>query len=240
MKNSKTALLLTALFMMTSTFAKAAESGADFDSLGSNEGVLKRARSMNTKQEVRIVQKRAVDRDMRLEVGAGYGGVAGGNSYLQTQPFIGALDFHFTPRFSIGARYMHFANKLTAEGEAQVQAYQQARANGPVMGQTVPDIDFPTSSALAMASYYPMYGKLNFFDLSVVQFDIYLTGGYGQIELRSGPTQTWTAGGGVGFWWTKHISSRFEIRHQAYQDQVISGRRDVGMLVGTFGLGILL
>ena len=60
------------------------------------------------------------------------------------------------------------------------------------------------------------------------------------MDLKSGSSDTWTAGGGVGFWWTKHMSSRFEVRHQAYQDQVYTVKRYVGMIVGTFGIGLLL
>lgn len=235
MKTMKLAITSALVLLGSATIAHA----QDFDSLGSNQGVLKRAQSMSTKQQVRIVQKRAVDRDMRLELGAYYGGVSGGNSYINTQPFMGALDFHFTPRISAGLRYTHFANQLTREGENQFALAQKAKADGS-LDYSIPAIDFPISSTMAVFSYYPIYGKLNFFDLTVVQFDLYATVGYGQMQLNSGSSDTWTAGGGVGFWWTNHISSRFEVRHQAYQDRVYTGARDISMLVGTFGIGILL
>ncbi len=216
-----------------------ANAASDFDSLGANEGIVKRARALNTKQQVRIVQKRAVDRDLRLELGIAYGGVAGGNSYLNSQPLMGALDFHITPRFSVGFRYAQYANQLSKEGQSQFEIARDAQRSGQ-LDYTIPEIDLPKSSMMGMISYYPMYGKLNFFDLSVVQFDLYLTGGYGQMDLKSGSSSTWTAGGGVGFWWNQYLSSRFEIRHQAYQDKVYTGTRDVGMMIGTFGIGLLL
>lgn len=235
MKMSKLTLKSALLLVATSMVAVAAHAQSDFDSLGSNEGILKRARSLNTAQQVRIVQKRAVDRDMRFEFGGSYGGITGGNSYLNSQPIIGAIDFHFTPKFSIGARYAAYANQLSKEGQSQ---YDALRAG--VTGATVPEVDAPKSSVMGMITYYPMYGKLNFFDLSVVQFDFYATAGYGTMETRSGSSPTWTAGGGVGFWWNKYISSRLEIRHQAYTESLITGNRDVGMMIGTFGIGLLL
>lgn len=226
---------LLSLAMMTSV----AHAQADFDSLGSNEGILKRAQALNTKQQVRIVQKRAVDRDLRFEIGGFYGGVAGGNSYLNTQPFGGLLEFHITPKISVGARYSSYTSGLSAEGQSQFNAAREAQAAGRT-DYTVPEVDSPKSSVMGTLSYYPMYGKLNFFDLTVVQFDFYGIAGYGQMETKNGSSATWTAGGGVGFWWTKHFSSRVEIRHQSYNETLLQGTRGVGMIVGTVGIGLLL
>lgn len=231
-----TSLAFVVLTLLNFDFAKAA---ADFDSLGVNEGVLKRAQSLSTRQKIRIVQKRSVDRNLRFEIGAAYGGVAGGNSYLNSQPIMGAIDFHINPKISLGFRYSEYANQLSREGKAQFDAARAQQIAGST-AYTVPEIDLPRSSMMGMVTYYPMYGKLNFFDLSVVQFDLYLTGGYGQMELKSGQSETWTAGGGIGFWLSQHFTTRFEIRHQAYQDQVYTGTRNIGMMIGTLGIGVLL
>ncbi len=230
-------LITIGLVSLSGALATAA--GANFDSLGSNEGVVKRAQALSSSQKVQIVQKRAVDRRNRFEFGVNYGGVSGGNSYMNTQPISGTLDFHFNPKIAVGVRYSHFANQLTREGENQFESARRAKAAGQ-LDFSVPEIDFPTSSVMATASVFPMYGKLNFFDLTVVQFDFYAIGGYGMMTLKSGNSETWTAGGGVGFWWNQHISSRFEVRHQAYLDRVQTGTRDVGMLIGTLGIGIIL
>lgn len=241
-KNSVIKLVFSVIAVSTSLSATSALAQSDFDSLGSNEAILKRARSLSTQQQVRIVQKRAVDRDLRFEIGAAYGGSAGGNSYLNTQPISGMLEFHVTPRFSFGGRYTSYANQLTQEGESQMEAARTAKEAGRPFD--VSDIDVPKSSYMGTVSYYPMYGKLNFFDLTVVQFDFYVLAGYGQIEMKSGNSAMWTAGGGIGFWWNKHISSRFEIRQQGYQDRVTTSSgtstRDIGLTIGTLGIGILL
>lgn len=234
----KTAVLLTVL-----AFGSAAQAQSDFDSLGSNEGILKRARALNTAQQVRIVQKRSVDRDYRFEIGAAYGGSAGGNSYLNTQPITGMLEFHVTPRFSVGGRYSQYASQLTKEGQSQVDNARALKDAGQT-NFSISDIDVPKSSIMGTISYYPMYGKVNFFDLTVVQFDFYFLAGYGQMTMNSGTSDTWTAGGGVGFWWNKYVSSRLEIRQQGYQDRVgpigNTVTRDVGLTIGTLGIGILL
>jgi outer membrane beta-barrel protein len=128
---------------------------------------------------------------------------------------------------------------LTNEGEAQFREARNRQAAGQ-FDSSVPEIDFPSSSWLVTTSYYPLYGKLNLFDWRVVQFDVYGVAGLGQMNLRSGVSGTWTAGGGIGFWWNNWFSSRFELRHQQYTDRVQTGNRDVGMLVGTFGFGVLL
>jgi len=212
---------------------------SELDRLGSNEAIVKRAKTMSTSGKIEIVQKRAVDRHLRFELGGSLGQVAGGNSYLSTTRVTGSLDFHINPRWSLGARYTAFGNRLTDEGDAQFRSARERQASGQ-FDSTVPEIDFPSSSWLITTSFYPMYGKLNLFNMSVVQFDVYALAGAGQINLRSGTTGTWSAGGGVGVWWNNWFSSRFEIRHQQYSDLVQTGRRDVGMLVGSFGIGILL
>lgn len=242
-KNTIQSALLLVFALATMGLAASAHAQSDFDSLGSNDAILKRARALNTSQQVRIVQKRAVDRDMRFEIGAAYGGSAGGNSYLNTQPFMGMLEFHVNPRFSFGGRYTAYANQLTKEGQSQMDAARAAKEAGQT-DYTVSDIDLPKSSLMGTVSYYPMYGKLNFFDLTVVQFDFYVLAGYGTMEMKSGSSATWTAGGGVGFWWNKYVSSRFEIRQQGYQDRVTTSSgvsaRDIGLTIGTLGIGILL
>ena len=73
---------------------------------------------MDPHNEVSIVQNRAVDRNMRLELGVNYGLVGGGEAYYQTQNLGANLDFHINPHWSVGARYYHSFNSLTSEGQA--------------------------------------------------------------------------------------------------------------------------
>jgi outer membrane beta-barrel protein len=104
----------------------------------------------------------------------------------------------------------------------------------------VPDIDYPKGQALAMVNWFPVYGKLNLYDLGVVHFDIYAVGGGGQVFLRSGNTATYTAGGGVGFWFSQHLSTRLEVRYQTYEAQKYSGAEKMNLTVAGVQVGYLL
>lgn len=218
--------------------AKQIDFNKDVDGLGGNDALLEMAEKLNPESKSRIVQERIVDRHNRLEVGINYGGVMGGTTYLQTQNVGATLDFHFTPRWSIGARYYNYENKLTPEGQ---RAFDEARANYAAGNRaTIVDIDTPLNSKIAVINWYPVYGKINFFDKAIAQFDFYLLAGGGQIELESGSTGLATAGLGFGLWMTKHVSARAEIRYQAYKDQIVTGERDISSAAATVGLGWVL
>ena len=89
-------------------------------------------------------------------------------------------------------------------------------------------------------NWYPLYGKINWFERSVVHFDIYALGGYGQVRLNSGPTSTYTAGGGIGLWITQHFTTRLEMRYQTYAAKYYAGTKDLDLTVGSLQMGWLL
>lgn len=229
--------LLFALAITTTAQAHASVS-SDLDSLGTNAESIKRANRLESRSRVAIVQNRSVDRHWRFEVGSNFGAVAAGDSLINTQALSFDADLHISPKFSVGVRYSSMFNQLTAEGKSQFDAAEQAKQAGELWQK--PQIDYPQSSLLGVIDWYMMYGKINFFDMSVVQFDIYSLLGAGQMQLASGPTPTYTAGGGIGFWFTNHITSRLELRYQGYQDQVDTGSRQQNLLIANFGLGWLL
>lgn len=211
----------------------------DVDTLGGNEALVEKATALDPSNKTRIVQSRLVDRNYRFEIGGNYGGVAGGDAYLRTQNFGLAADFHISPRWSIGARYYDYGNDLTAEGRRTFDKARKAYSEG---GQSyvIPDIDYPLQSTMGVITWYPVYGKTNLLDIGIAQFDMYLLAGGGQIKLSSGWTGVTTAGAGVGFWLTQHLSARTEIRYQNYKDQIITGPRNVNTAVATIGIGLLL
>ncbi|HEY8269518.1 MAG TPA: outer membrane beta-barrel domain-containing protein [Pseudobdellovibrionaceae bacterium] len=218
--------------------AKEINFSKDVDGLGGNDALMEMAEKLNPESKSRIVQNRLVDRHTRLEAGIFYGGVFGGATYLQTQSYGATLDFHITPRWSLGARYYQYQNKLTPEGE---RAFDEARANYAAGSRaTLVDIDSPLNAKIAVINWYPIYGKINLFDAAIAQFDIYLLAGGGQIELESGNSPLATGGVGFGLWMTKHLSARAEFRYQAYQDEIVTGQRDINAMVATVGLGWIL
>lgn len=230
-------LILTtlAIFIAAPAFAQKKSSMLkDLDSLGSNKAIAERAKAIEGRNRVRVVQNRTVDRTLRLEVALSYDTAAGGDSYVNSNNTGIMADFHFTPRFSIGARYYDTRNELTNEGKRQFENFRNG--NG-----TQPDIDYARSSTFGVITFYPLYGKLNFFDIGVTQFDLYVMGGYGQIKLASGPAPTWMAGGGVGIWWSQHITSRLEARYQSYEDKLMNGTtRDQSVTAFSAAIGFLL
>jgi len=233
MKLSKILTFTVTVLMAQSVFASSASE--DMDSLGASRDLVRKARKVNPDNKISIVQKRAVDRNLRLETSVGYGFISGGNPYLDSRQLGVDLDFHITPRWSIGARYASFDNDLSSEGQ---RVYSDSVASG-----VAPDVnDFAKDAAMATVTWYPVYGKINLFNWNVTQFDIYLTAGYGQIQLnRSGGTDIMTVGGGAGFWLTNWLSTRFEVRYQHYNDIVGAGQeRGLDQTVFAAKLGFLL
>ncbi|MES2963922.1 MAG: outer membrane beta-barrel domain-containing protein [Bdellovibrionota bacterium] len=235
----KQIIFIALAFAALAVQAQAANVSSDMESLGSNKDIVNRANRLESRSRIAIVQNRAVDRRMRLELGLSYAPVATGDSYLRTQ--VGGLhaDFHIVPQFSLGIRASQYGNMLTSEGKNQFQLAQDAKARGSV-DYRVPDIDYPVSSIIGVATWYMMYGKMNLFDVKTVQFDIYSLAGAGTQTLSSGDTATYTAGAGIGFWLNNHLSARFEGRWQGYQDKVFTGTRDLNLMIANMGIGVLL
>jgi outer membrane beta-barrel protein len=238
MKSSIVKGLLALLAITVATSARASVSH-DLETLGTNAESIRRANKLESRSRIAIVQNRSVDRHWRLELGTNYGVVAGGDSYLNTQALSFDGDLHISPKFSLGVRYAQNTNSLTNEGKAQFENARRMKNSGQ-MDYRVPDIDYPESSLMGVINWYMMYGKINFFDRSVIQFDIYSLGGAGTVQLSSGSTPTYTAGAGIGFWISNHITSRIEARYQTYQDQVYTGTRNLNLFVANVGLGVLL
>ncbi|MCB9027077.1 MAG: outer membrane beta-barrel domain-containing protein [Bdellovibrionaceae bacterium] len=207
------------------------------NSLGADPAILKRAKALDPNNRVRVVQNRSVDRNWRVELGANYAMVEGGNPFLNASAVGGLAELHITPRFSLGVRYATFDNKLNSEAENR---FEIGKKNPQARDNIVPEIDSPYDSTHGVISWYPVYGKINWLDMGISQFDIYLLTGYGQMNLKSGSSDSWTFGGGLGVWINQHITSRIEVRHQAYQDLVTSGYRNMDMTLLTVSLGVLL
>ena len=209
------------------------------DSLGGNRDLIRRARAMDPDNRVPVVQNRSVDRNLRLELGVNGGLVAGGDPYLNTQNIGGTADFHITPRWSVGVRFNKFFSQLNSEGEkvyndaAARQAAGQTNVNG---FQT----SYPSTSTLGVVSFYPFYGKLNLFDMGVAQFDFYVLGGGGVVQLTNGSSPSYTGGAGVGLWFTQHFAGHIEARYQNYRDQIYTGSRNIDAFMMTVGIGFLL
>lgn len=214
----------------------------DMDSLGANQELLLKAKAMDPGNRVRVVQNRQVDRNWRLELGLNYGMVAGGDSYLNTNNLGGQIEMHVNPRWSVGARYYNSSNSLTNEGQ-RAHNLAAARASEGEQWQ-IPDVSYAKNTYFGTISFYPIYGKMNLFDWTISQFDMYLIAGYGQVQLanrsQSSTAPTWTAGTGFGVWLTSWLSSRLEVRYQNYEDKISNGPRNLDLMVVSGSIGFLL
>jgi outer membrane immunogenic protein len=243
-KNNRSVLVLAprflsflagaALWALSTTPALAADLLQDFDSLGGNDVLLEKAQALNPEAQIRVVQDRIVSRRMRVEFSPEYSNVLGGDAYNKTQNLGFNMHWHITPRWSLGAKYNYSVNQLRPEGEFLIQ-------DTSVTGKAfIPQIDFPKSQAMALVNWYPIYGKMNLYDLGVAHFDVYALIGAGQIELKSGSTPTYTAGGGIGFWVSQHLTTRLELRWQGYEASRYTGTTKMDLTVAGVQFGFML
>lgn len=195
----------------------------EMDALGANKALMLKAKALDPENRTRIVENREVDRTYRLELSVNYGGyAAGGDPYVLTSTFGGQADFHLNPHWSLGARYQTYNNTLTNEGKNVYNDANQRIENGE-QGVRVPGIAYANNSWAGVVDFYPVYGKLNLFDASIAQFDLYVLGGAGQITLDTGTSPLYTAGAGIGVWLSKHFTTRLEARWQGYHENVWDG-----------------
>lgn len=226
--------------MLVGRSAMAQSNSNSLNTLGDQSQVMQKARPSIPANTYRVVQKRVIERDFRSELGISVGTVAsGGDSYYETSNLGLQYDFHLNTRFSLGLRYQMNFNKLTPEGKRVYdRAEQMAAANNN--NYVVPDLDQPLSTALATISFYPVYGKVSWFESTVSYFDFYVMAGGGQTQLKNGSSPLLTGGLGMGMWWNQYLTSRFEARYQTYEDQIFTGKRRIEGAVATFTMGLLL
>lgn len=201
----------------------------DFDSLGGNDVLIDRAKSLSPNKNVSIVQNRVVDKRWRHELSTGYANVVGGDSFLNTQTLSLDYHLHITPRWTAGVSYFSMFNKLSKEGRYLID-----------QNSLVPDVDQPQDGYELLMNYAPIYGKMNMFGLGIVQFDAYGILSYGTMNLNSGQTSTYTWGTGVGLWISQHLTARLELRQRFYQSQRFGGPNDTNTTNVGLSFGYLL
>jgi outer membrane beta-barrel protein len=221
-------LLFTLILSIAVVLPAHADVMKDFDGLGDNKELFDKAKALHPEMEVTVVQKRIVERRNRFEVAPEFATYVAGDAYTNTYGYGLNGHFHITPRWSIGAKYTYFTNKLNEEGLNLIKE------------GNIPDVDFPKSNLIGMLNFYPIYGKMNMFGLGITHFDVYGSLGAGSIELRSGNSVVLNAGAGIGFWWSQHFTSRFEVRYQTYEALRIDGPVDINNMIVSLQMGYLL
>lgn len=151
------------------------------------------------------------------------------------------VQYHLNPRFSFGVTYQDFGSSLSVQGERAFREAREAFAAGGGLS-SYPEIDPPQSLLMAQAYFYPVYGKLNFFDISVVQFDAHVNLGLGRMQLSQSESEYASLGTGVGVWINKNLSLRGDVRLEYYRDydSIYQTRRTLTPTLISLGLGVLL
>lgn len=212
----------------------------EFQTLGDNKDVIERVKKMDSQQKVRIVQNRLVNRNNRIELAADFGALFGADSYVKTSNLGAQLQYHLNPNWSFGVEYHKSYNDLSAEGKRMYDRSYACQQNGSGCQERFPGVDFPLETKMATISFYPIYGKLNLFDSSIAQFDIYTLLGYGQKTLNSGDTDVFAAGLGVGVWLNNYITSRLEFRYENYKDLLDIQPRSQNAFTAIASVGVLV
>lgn len=213
----------------------------DFDSLGGNGILFEKSKNIQPEKTVTIVQNRTIQKRNRIEIAPEFSGTFGGDTYSRTRSFGLNAQYHLNYNWSVGAKYNYSFNSLTPEGEALVdQAMADYNANPQTPTFAYPELNYQKSEVLALVNWYPIYGKFNMFDKSVVHFDFYLVGGAGQIQLARSSAPTYTAGTGLGFWMTNNLTTRLEMRYQNYNSEYLGVTKKMDVAVASVQMGWLL
>ncbi len=226
-------LSLSAMLLVSGRVA-AADIMQDFDTLGGNDVLLEKAQALNPEAQIRIVQDRVVVRRNRFELAPEFSSVLGGDAYNRTSNLGLNVHYHITPQWSLGLKYNYSFNSLRPEGEyllTDVSVDGKAR---------IPDIDYPKQQAMLTVNWYPIYGKMNLYELGVVHFDVYAIAGAGQVDLKSGMITVYTGGAGFGLWVSQHLSTRFELRYEGYTAKRFTGDTQMNTTVAGIQVGYLL
>ncbi len=237
-------ILMLSLFASTAMAAgekPASSLDSEFDSLGGNKIFLDKAKALQPEENISIVQNRTVSLVRRLELAPEFSGTFGGEAYSKTKSVGMNAVYHFNSRWAIGAKYNWSFNTLTEEGQSLINAAKADQIENPESPRVpYPEFDYAKSEMMALVNWSPIYGKLNLLDKAVAHFDFYVLGGYGQVELASGPTSTYTAGGGFGFWLTQNFSTRLEMRYQNYKAKYFDTSKDMDLALASVQMGWLL
>jgi outer membrane beta-barrel protein len=241
MKTFNSIFTVTLLMLMTSlSQAQTKNLKKDFQTLGDNEEVVERVKNLDNQQRMRVVQNRLMDRNNRLEIALNAGYVSGADSYVQTKNLGGMLQYHITPRWSVGFVYDKDYNSLTSEGSRRYDTAYECQKTDVACTQRFPAVDFPLETKLLSVSFYPIYGKLNLFDSSIAQFDLYTSLGFGKKTLNSGETNVFAASFGVGVWINTFMTMRLEGRYENYKDLLQTENRSQNAASVIASLGVMV
>ncbi|MFT6630173.1 MAG: outer membrane beta-barrel protein [Bacteriovoracaceae bacterium] len=150
------------------------------------------------------------------------------DSHMDTKQIGATYRFHINSRWSVGARYTEYQNKLSAAGDKLFEKQN-----------LLPDSDFAVKSTDGFINFNTVYGKLRLTSNTIVYFDQYVSLGYGKVALSQGEAQMYTADLGFAFWLGKHASSRIGVKNELYEQHKLNGADNVHNAMGYIEIGYL-
>lgn len=149
-------------------------------------------------------------------------------SHLETKQGFATYRYHINSKWSVGLKHSIYNNVLSSSGKRLFKDKS-----------LLPDSDFAYKSTELLGTYNGLYGKLRWSTDTVVYFDQYFTLGYGDIELESGPTKTYSLDLGMAFWIGKHMSTRFGVKNEFYKQTKLTGNETAYNTMGYIEFGYL-
>jgi outer membrane beta-barrel protein len=150
------------------------------------------------------------------------------DSHIDTRQVGAAYRFHINSRWSIGARYTEYENKLSEAGD---ELFKDKNI--------LPDSDFAIKSTDGFISFNTVYGKIRLTKKTIVYFDQYISLGYGNVALSQGEAQMYTVDAGFAFWLGKHGSARIGVKNELYEQHKLNGAENVHNAMGYVEVGYL-
>lgn len=207
-------------------------------SLGGNDVLYEKAKILTPEKNITIVHSRLVPRSFRNELHFKVDGVVGGDTLLNTILFGLNYQFHINSYWSVGVRGHMAFNDLSTIGDEFVDYAINWRNDFQQLRPLVPDVDYMLYSSYLTFNWYPLYGKLNLYDIGIGHYDIYILSGIGRVWLRRGGRMGFIAGAGLAFWFSNNISTRIEVKYETYRAQRLNIVPDQRLHLTTIGIGL--
>ena len=175
---------------------------SDFDELGKNTELLQKERFQFSSSNLKVVQKRWLEKRFLSEVGLSFAPVLKGFNYMNTYSSDFSYRFFISNYFSFNLRYSYYDNPINQDGKDEIN----------LRGQAPLELKYPPKqSYLGGVEWYPFYGKAVLYS-QLVHFDLYLSALAGQMELINQEKRIpiYSLSIGLAQWWHKHCSVRVE------------------------------
>jgi outer membrane beta-barrel protein len=162
-------------------------------------------------EDVVVIQKRFLPKTMRAEI-SGSGIISANNAFFNNLGLSGRLAFFFTEKYGIEMTY------------AAVSSSDRPITEGLIDRQNI-----ETDALVEPESYYsinfkwaPIYGKMAWFQQTIIPFDFYIAPGIGMTQTSYGDdATTFSLGVGQLFALDKSLGLRWDLVYNAYNADVL-------------------